>query len=251
MPSTRAKELRAEQKAAVAAEKERRRNSDDPRDWGQVRQLRESYRLTREADPQLPLVLAGGFLAPVVVSLLLAWLVGPWWLWLFMGIMAGLVLAMFLFTRRVKASVVKRYEGQPGSAAVALQMLPKEYHSTPSLNGTRQFDVVHRVVGPAGLILIGEGDPNRLKQLLATEIKRHEQTAYGVKVQTIQMGDAAGQVPLAKLADHIRKMPRTMDAAKVDDVTKRLRAMDAVRSRIPVPKGPLPQQASRRAMRGR
>ena len=251
MPSTRAKELRAEQKAAVKAEKERKKHSSDPRDWSQMRQLRESYRLTAEQDPQLPWIIAGGFVGPLVVGIILGWLVTPMWLWVILGIMAGAALAMFLFTRRVRNSVYKRYDGQPGSAEVALNMLPKEYHATPAINATRQLDVVHRVVGPTGLILIGEGNPQRLKQLMATEVKRHEQTAYGVSVNTIQMGDGAGQVPLPKMAEHIRKMPKQLDAAKIEEVTKRLRAMDAVRSRIPVPKGPLPQQASRRAMRGR
>ena len=249
MASEKAKELRAQQKATVKAEKERKKHSSDPRDWSQMRQLRESYRLTAEQDPKLPLILAVAFIGPIVLAVILGLFVKPMWLWVMLGIMIGMVLGMFLFTRRVRQSVYKRYEGQPGSAEGALNMLPKEYRSTPAINATRQLDVVHRVVGPAGLILIGEGDPNRLKTLMATEVKRHEQTAYGVKVQTIQMGDGAGQVPLAKLADHIKKMPKQLDATKIDDVTKRLRAMDAVRSRMPIPKGPLPQ-GSRRAMRG-
>ncbi|GAA1387923.1 DUF4191 domain-containing protein [Luteococcus peritonei] len=252
MASEKAKELRAQQKAQIKAEKERKKNSSDPRDWSQMRQLRESYRLTQEADPQLPWVLAAGFLVPFLVCLLLGLFVfEPVWLWIPLGIMAGLSLALFLFTRRVKKSVYTRYEGQPGSAEIALNMLGKDWHSTPAITATRSMDVVHRVVGPGGLILVGEGDPKRLKQLLATEVKRHEQTAYGVKVQTVQMGDGQGQVPLAKLADHIKKMPKTLTKVQVDDVTKRLRAMDAVRSRVPLPKGPLPQQGSRRAMRGR
>lgn len=251
MASEKAKELAAKQKAQVKAEKERKKNSSDPRDWSQMRQIKESYRLTKEADPKLPLVLAAGFFGPVLLAILLGVLVKPVWFWILLGIMVGMTVAMLLFTRRVKNSVYKRYEGQPGSAEIALNMLPKGWQSTPAINATRQMDVVHRVVGPGGLILVGEGDPGRLKQLLATEVKRHEQTAYGVTVQTVQMGDAAGQVPLPKLADHIKKLPKQLDAAKIDEVTKRLRAMDAVRSRIPVPKGPLPQQGSRRAMRGR
>lgn len=251
MASEKAKELAAKQKAQVKAEKERKKNSTDPRDWGQIRQIKESYRITAEHDPQLPMVLAAGFFGPLLLGILLGFLVKPMWAWVLLGIMAGLTLAMFLFTRRVKNSVYKRYEGQPGSAEIALNMLPKGWSSTPVINATRQMDVVHRAVGPGGLILVGEGDPQRLKSLLATEVKRHEQTAYGVKVHTIQMGEEPGQVPLAKLADHIKKMPKQLDQLQIDDVNKRLRAMDAVRSRMPLPKGPLPQQTSRRAMRGR
>ena len=51
MASEKAKELAAKQKAAIKAEKLRKKNSDDPRDWGQVRQLREAYKRTAEIDP--------------------------------------------------------------------------------------------------------------------------------------------------------------------------------------------------------
>lgn len=251
MASDKAKELRAKQKAQIQAEKERKKNSSDPRDWSQRRQLTESYRLTKQQDPQLPMVLAAGFAGPLLLGILLGVLVKPLWFWVLLGILVGMTLAMYLFTRRVRSSVYKRYEGQPGSAEVALNMLPKGWTSTPAINATRQLDVVHRVVGPGGLILIGEGDPNRLKQLLATETKRHEQTAYGVTVTTIQMGDGPGQVPLNKLSEHIKKLPKKLNQMQIDDVTKRLRAMDAVRARMPIPKGPIPQQTSRRAMRGR
>lgn len=251
MPSHQAKELRAQQKAQVRAEKERRRNSSDPRDWSQLRQLRESYRITAENDPKLPMVLGAALAGPIVLAVILGLVLGHLWFWVVMGILVGFALAMFLFTRRVRSSMYTRYQGQVGSAEVALQMLPKGFHSTPVINVTRQQDVVHRVVGPSGLILVGEGDPQRLKALLGTEVKRHEQTAYGVKVQTVQMGDAPGQVPLNKLADHIRKMPKQLEQNQVEDVLRRLRAMDAVRSRMPIPKGPMPKQASRRAMRGR
>lgn len=251
MASEKAKQLRAQQKAQIKAEKEHKKNSSDPRDWSQPRQLRESYRVTKEVDPQLPWVLAAGFLGPLVLCVLLGLVFEPLWLWIPLGIMAGISLALWLFTRRVKKSLFTRYEDTPGSAEIALNMLGKGWSSTPAVNFTRQQDVVHRAVGPAGLILIGEGNPQRLKALLATETKRHEQTAYGVPVHAIQMGEGAGQVKLAKLADHIKKMPKVLNQTQVDDVNKRLRAMDAVRSRMPLPKGPLPQQGSRRAMRGR
>ena len=54
------------------------------------------------------------------------------------------------------------------------------------------------------------------------------------------MGDKSGQVPLDKLADHIRKLPEVLQADQITDVKQRLRALDAVRPTIPVPKGPMP-----------
>ena len=59
-----------------------------------------------------------------------------------------------------------------------------------------------------------------------------------------------------KLADHIKKLPKTLQANQVTDIRQRLRALDAVRPQIPMPKGPMPTSSrqvkgSRQAMRGR
>jgi len=51
MASEKAKALAAEQKAAIKAEKQRKKNSDDPRDWGRVRHIIEAYKRTNEVDP--------------------------------------------------------------------------------------------------------------------------------------------------------------------------------------------------------
>lgn len=249
--SEKAKELEAKQKAQVRAEKERKKNSTDPRDWGQVRQLREAYKVTSEHDPKLPLVMAGAFAGGILLGVLIGLFLKPMWPWVIMGLFIGAALAMWLFTRRAKTAMFKRFAGQAGSAEVALGMLGKEWTSTPAINATRQMDVIHRVIGPGGLILVTEGDSNQLKQLLATEVRRHEQTAYGVKVQTIAMGDKEGQVPLSRLTDHIKKLPKQLTPAQIEDVQRRVRAMDAVRSRMPIPKGPINTRGSRQAMRGR
>ena len=115
---------------------------------------------------------------------------------------------------------------------------------------------MHRTLGPGGLVLIGEGEPGRVRQLLASEVRKHERVAYGVTVTTVVMGNKQGQVPLDKLADHIRKLPKTLQPNQVTDIKQRLRALDAVRPTIPVPKGPMPTnprqvKGARQAMRGR
>ena len=49
--------------------------------------------------------------------------------------MVGVLLPMFVLVRRAKAATYKRYAGQAGSAEVALQMLPKQWVSTPGDRG--------------------------------------------------------------------------------------------------------------------
>ena len=61
-----------------------------------------------------------------------------------------------------------------------------------------------------------------------------------------------GQVPLAKLADTIKKLPKKLEPSQITDVKARLRALDAVRPKVPMPRGPMPSmKGAKQAMRGR
>lgn len=238
------------------AEKARKRASTDPADMGRVRQIVRAYQLTHEYDKQLPYLMIGVFVGAIVVF----WAFHFVWnhpIYLsVLGALTGLMLAMMILVRRAKAATYRRYSGQAGSAEVALGMLSKQWVSKPVIAVTRQRDVVHRTLGPGGLVLIGEGDPNRLRPLLASEVKKHERVAYGVKVLTITMGSGQGQVPLDRLADHLRKLPKVLQPNEITDIRARLRALDAVRPQLPMPKGPVPTnprqvRGARQSTRGR
>ena len=251
MASERAKELAAKQKAELKALKEAKRNSNNPADWGRWRQLTETYKVTKQNDPQLPFFMIGAFVLTFALLLTIGFLLNSPIIWGILGLSAGLLAAMEIFAYRARKAIYKRFDGQAGSAEVALQMLPKKWASTPVITANRHMDAIHRTIGPGGLILIGEGDPGRLRPLLASEKRKHEQVAYGVEVKTIQMGKGAGQVPLDKLTDHIKKMPKSLTPAKIGEVTQRLRALDAMRPKAPIPKGVINTKGARSAMRGR
>ena len=253
--SDRAKALAAKQKAEIKAEKLRKKHSKDPKDWGQIRQIRETYKITAEHDKPLPWILLGAGLGTFAVVFSIGFLLkSSLILWAATAVMAGILVAMLIFTRRAKSAAYKRFDGQAGSAEVALQMLPKAWSYTPVITATRNrntVDVIHRALGPGGLILIGEGSPNALKAQLASEKRKHEQVAYGVTVQVIQMGKGAGQVPLDKLVNYLKKLPKQLSKAKVAEVQSRLRALDAMRPKLPIPKGPINTKGAHQAMRGR
>lgn len=257
--SERAKELAQKQKEQRRAEKLRRKNSTNPEDWGQIRQIRESYKLTKQHDPQLPWILLGVGAIPFVLLLILGFVLNSPIMWGILGLLTGVLVALLVFVRRVRRAAFARYDGQVGSAELALGMLGKKWNYTVAVAATRNrdsADVVHRAVGPGGLVLIGEGDAKHLKTLLASEKKKHEQVAYGVSVITIMVGKGGGQVPLEKLADEIKKLPKQLNDAKVAEVQVRLKALDAMRPKVPLPKGPMPtgkggMKGARQAMRGR
>lgn len=253
MASERAKELAAQQKAEKKADRLRRKNSTDPKDWGQVRQVIEVYKVTTQHDPKANLFMAGAGVLTIIVFTLIGLWVKPWWLYLIFGVLFGVLAAMSVLTWRAKSATYKRYEGQKGSAEVAMSMLSKDWIKSPVITANRQLDIVHRVVGPGGIVLIGEGDPGRVRAMLATEAKKHEQIKYGVKVTTMVMGDRENQVPLDKLADHIKKLPKVIKTAEITDISNRLRALDSMRPKMPLPKGPVPtsMKGARQAVRGR
>lgn len=232
------------------------KDPNDPAQMGRLRQIIVAYQRTHEYDKALPFLLIGAFVLPIVVGVVAGLLIGMLVSLIILGVMVGLLLAMLLLVQRTKAATYRRYAGQAGSAEVALSMLPKKWVSSPAIAANRQLDAVHRTLGPGGLVLIGEGEPGRLKALLASEVRKHEKVAYGVKVTTIMMGNGKGQVPLEKLADHIRKLPKVLEQNQVTEIKSRLNALDRVRPQVPVPKGPMPTsprqvRGAKQAMRGR
>lgn len=244
-------------KAAKKAEKERRKNSTDPADMGRLKQIWMAYKLTAEYDKALPLLMLAAFGVPLVLAIVLAivWKqpVFGTIMTIILGLTLGLLLALLLLTNRTKKATYARYKGQIGSAEVALQMLSKKWMHTPAIAATQHKDVVHRAVGPGGIVLVGEGDPGRVRKMLQQEQKKHEKFVSNVLVSTFACGDAEGQVPLEKLQKAVEKLPKTLEPYQVTDVENRLKAIDAVRPKLPMPKGPMPtsMKGARRSMRGR
>lgn len=253
MASEAAKELARKQKAQRQAEKERKRTSNDPNDWGRWRQFTEAYKRTDEVDPTTKWWMLGAALGVAAIILVIGFLLNmAWWAFVPLAVMSALLAALMVLTRKARSAMYTRYKGQPGSAEVALSMLNKrKYTYDLGIAATRELDIVHRVLGPCGILLIGEGAPGRTRKLLAEQARRHNQVSYGTTVNSIVLGDAANQVKLADLQKYIQKMPKVMEPYQVTEVQQRLKALNA-RNQLPLPKGPLPTpKGINRALRGR
>ncbi|GAB2746988.1 DUF4191 domain-containing protein [Nocardioides pakistanensis] len=221
---------------------------------GWVKQIAASYRMTKQVDPKLGLILLGWFvLSAGLAFALLSFVPGHWILDLVAAVMVGILVVLIVFGRRAQHAGYKQIEGQPGAAAAALGMLRRGWTTEPAVGFNRHQDVVHRVVGPPGIVLVGEGNPNRLKQLMAEQRRKHERVASEVPIHEVVVGDSEGAVPLPKLVKHVTKLGKKVKPAQITDVLARLRALDATRSNIPLPKGPIPTnlKGARQNMRGR
>jgi hypothetical protein len=225
---------------------------EQPEKQNRRAQIAQAYRMTRKSDPRIGLLLFGVFLlAALAVGGLL------WFFWhpvigVMVGLPTGLLAAMIVFGRRAEKAAYAQVEGQPGAAAASLGMLRRGWDVKPGVAFTKNQDIVHRVVGRPGIVLVGEGNPTRIRNLLTVEKKKHARMVDEVPIFDVIAGEGKGEVPVKKLPRHIMKLPRSLRPADVTDVLQRLRALDAMRPQAPLPKGPMPQsaRAARQMMRG-
>ncbi|MFF0478708.1 DUF4191 domain-containing protein [Streptomyces sp. NPDC004284] len=215
--------------------------SADAANPGRLKQIALTYQMTRKADPKVGLVVAGVGIGVLGVLLAIGFLIGhPVYLGI-LGFVLALLAAAIVFGRRAERAAFGQMEGQPGAAAAVLQNVGRGWTTTPAVAMNRNQDVVHRAVGRAGIVLVAEGNPNRVKALLAAEKKRMNRVVVDVPVHDIIVGDGEGQVPLKKIRTTMLKMPRVLTGPQVTAANDRLRAMGDLMSNMPLPKGPMPK----------
>jgi hypothetical protein len=231
----------------------------DPSSMSRRQQVLETYRMTKQADPTVGLWVGGAFVLGAVVGGVLFWLLPASGvlgvIFTVIGaILFGVVAALLLFSRRAQRAAYARIEGQPGAAAGALNMLRRGWTVTPAVGFNRNQDVVHRVVGAPGVVLVAEGSSAaRVRALLANERVKHQRVLPDTPITEIIAGNGEGEVPLPKLIGKITKLKRQVKPAEITDIIFRLKALDAQRGTVPLPKGPVPtsMKGMRNNLRGR
>ncbi|AJZ85359.1 MULTISPECIES: DUF4191 domain-containing protein [Streptomyces] len=216
----------------------RKETSENP---GRLKQIALTYKMTKRVDPKVTLVVAGVGIVTFGVLLAIGFLIGhP----IFAGIL-GFVLAFLamaiIFGRRAERAAFGQMEGQPGAAAAVLENVGRGWSVTPAVAMNRNQDVIHRAVGKAGVVLVAEGNPNRLKSMLAAEKKKMARIVAEVPVHDVIVGSGEGQVEIKKLRTTLLKLPRVLPGAQVTVVNDRLRALGDLMSNMPIPKGPMPK----------
>ena len=151
-------------KAAKQAEKARKKASNDPADMGRMRQIRRAYQVTHEYDKALPYLLLAAFLLPLAAAIVI-------------GLLTDQLLNLDLRRPGPRDPAADDRAGPPGQEG-DLQAVRRARPGRPrwrcrccprsgspprSSRPTGSQDVVHRTLGPGGLVLIGEGEPGRVK----------------------------------------------------------------------------------------
>jgi hypothetical protein len=215
-----------------------RKDAADPAAMGRIKQIRMVAGIVRKANPKaLPIVLGTG-IGIIAVVVIVAVFTGLYFI-IPIGVLAGVAAAMLLFGRFAQSAQYAAIAGQPGAAAAILQSMRGSWTVTPAIAANRNMDVVHRVVGKPGVILVGEGSPNRLPALLAAEKRRVARITFDeLPIYSIQVGDEEGQISIRRLQRNIMKLPRNLKGPQVADLNYRLKALP---QSLQMPKGPLPK----------
>jgi hypothetical protein len=200
--------------------------------------FRDAYSVTKSAKPWIGLALIAVFLVAWAIGIGIGIAVGHPIYVGFVSLPVALLASMFFFTRQASTAAYSSIEGQLGAGASVLMAIRKGWTTTPAVAVARNQDMVHRSVGRAGIVLVGEGSQG-VKQMLADERKKSERFAPGVPITEVMVGDLQGQVSIRKLQKHLSKLPKKLSAHQMREVRARLKAVGGMS--MPIPKGPLPK----------
>lgn len=205
---------------------------------GQLAVLKDAFGLVRREKPLAFLwcglifvvVLVGGYFVGIGLG-------HP----LYFGILSiplAILAAFFTFTRFANSAAFTSIQGQVGAGASVLMSIRKGFTTTPAVSAARNQDMVHRTVGRAGIIIVGEGTP-AVRSLVLDEKKKVERFVPGVPVIEIYVGDYEGATSLRKLQKKIKKLPNKLNKTQLREVRNRLKGVGGMS--MPIPKGPMPK----------
>ncbi len=210
-----------------------------------LEQFQQAWTQVRQLDPKMvPWVVLGaavGLLVGVGLGALSP--LQPFVFMPILGLLFATLGALLVFNRRASKAQFAAIEGQPGAAAAVLQSLRGQWFVTPAVAVNAKQDMVHRVIGRCGIVLVGEGAPQRVKGLLAKERKRMQRATGEVTVTTLVVGDRENETPLRKLQMTLSKLPRELKKGEVPKLERKLKPLDRD---LPIPKGIDPTSAANR-----
>jgi hypothetical protein len=218
--------------------KRNKKNSEAAIKTPRFQTFRDAYAVTKNVKPWIPFALIALFLVVWALGIAIGFALGHPIYLAFVSLPIALLAAMFFFTRQASTAAYSSIEGQMGAGASVLMAIRKGWTTTPAVAVARNQDMVHRSVGRAGIVLVGEGSQS-VKQMLVEERRKTERFAPGVPITEVVVGDLQGQVSIRKLQKHLAKLPKKLSAHQMREVRARLKAVGGMS--MPIPKGPLPK----------
>ncbi|WP_306214965.1 DUF4191 domain-containing protein [Actinoplanes sp. RD1] len=202
-----------------------------------LKQIGQVFTFTARQDRWfVPLVIAA-VLIPVALTVTFV-LLGWGWVWIPVGFMVTLLAVLIVLNLRSNAAMMNAAEGQPGAAASIMENLRGDWRVRPAASSTTQFDMVHIVIGRPGVILLGEGQSQRVRGLMGQEKRRLSKVIGNAPMYDYVIGQEEGELSIRKLRTTMLKLPRNLTGKDVNALDKRLAALMA---RPQMPKGAIPK----------
>ena len=202
-----------------------------------LKQIGQVFAFTAKQDKWFVPLLVAAVLIPVALTVL-AVLLGLGWVWIPIGVMVTLLAALIVLNLRSNAAMMNVAEGQPGAAAQIVENMRGDWRVRPAASSTTQFDMVHVVIGRPGVILLGEGQPQRVRSLMSQEKRRLAKVIGSAPLYDYLVGQGENELPIRKLRTTLLKLPRNLTGKDVNAHDKRLKALT---SRPQMPKGSIPK----------
>ncbi len=214
--------------------------------------LAQNWSMTQKSYPFLWAESLGFFVLGALVAAIPVWLLLNPASAVIVGIPVGLLAATYWFSRRAMAAAYGSIEGQPGAAAAVIQSIRgNKWPMTPAVAVNKSQDMISRVVGRPGVILISEGPASRVTSMLANERKKTARWLPETPIFEIQVGTEPDQVNIAKLQSTLTRLPGGLKGSQILDLRRRLEALSARDNPLPIPKGPMPKSTKiPKSMRG-
>ena len=211
-----------------------------PEKQSQIAVLKDAFKLVKNDSPLAIIWCLLVFVLIVVFGVIIGNNLGHPIYAGFLSTPLGFLAAFFLFTRFANTAAFSSIEGQMGAGASVLMSIRRGFVTTPAVNVNRDQDMVHRVSGKAGIILVGEGG-FAVRTLMQDEKRKMERFLSGVPITEVYVGDGQNQVSIRKLQKHLKKLPKKLNTSQLREVRARLRSVGGLT--LPMPKGPLPGNA--------
>jgi Domain of unknown function (DUF4191) len=202
-----------------------------------LKQIGMVFSFTAKRDKLFIPLVAVAVVVPLAVAVVLV-VLGASWMWAVVGVMAALLAVMIVLNLRSNKAMLAEAEQQPGASASIVETMRGDWRVKPAVAATTQFDMVHLVVGRPGVILLGEGNPQRVRGLLGQEKKRLSKVIGNAPIYDWIIGSEEGQLNIRKLRTTLTRLPRNLTGKDVNALDKRLGALMA---RPQMPKGAIPK----------
>jgi hypothetical protein len=202
-----------------------------------LKQIGQVFTFTAKQDKWFVPLLMAAVLIPLALTVLVV-LLGLGWTWIPIGILVALFAGLIVLNLRSNAAMMNAAEGQPGAAAQIVENMRGDWRVRPAASSTTQFDMVHVVIGRPGVILLGEGQPQRVRSLMGQEKRRLTKVIGNAPLYDYVIGKGEGELSVRKLRSTVMKLPRNLTGKDVNALDKRLGALMA---RPQMPKGAIPK----------